>query len=50
MRVEGAPLLTIAFNNAQDEEGSQVLSPHDQFVLDAIEKGQLKLSPTHQVN
>lgn len=50
MRVEGAPLLTVAFNAAQDEEGNQVLSPHDQFVLDGIEKGQLKLSPVHHVN
>ena len=49
MRVEGAPILTIAVNQAQDEAANEVLSEHDQYLLEQIEKGQLKLSPIHQV-
>lgn len=50
MRVDGAPILSITVNSAQDEVINPILSQHDIYLLEQIEKGQLKLSPVHNVS
>jgi hypothetical protein len=50
LRVEGAPNLTVTYNPVAPEDMTNpTLTPQDQFLLDQIEKGQLRLSPCHQV-
>ncbi|CAL8080978.1 unnamed protein product [Orchesella dallaii] len=49
MRVEGAPLLTLSYSPALEEPPIQALTPLDQTLLEQIERGQLKLSPCHQL-
>lgn len=45
----GAPLLTVTYNSASDDCSTPPLSVQDQYLLEQIDKGQLKLSPCHQV-
>ncbi|CAL8129648.1 unnamed protein product [Orchesella dallaii] len=49
MRVEGAPFLTLFYSPALEEPLIQTLTPLDQTFLEHVERGQLKLSPFHQL-